>query len=571
MKSNSVFRIRFISVGVCLAVIILIGKLYALQVISGDDFRLKAERQYLQPNENIFNRGTIFFRNKDDSIVGAAILKTGFTIGINPKALLNPQEAYQKINTIIPLDQKTFFARASQKDSLYAVIGKKVEEEAAKKIDALKIPGVLVYKDRYRFYPHKSLAANVLGLVGYKGAVYAGRYGLESYYQDVLSRDTSDLYANFFAEIFSNIKKGVSAKSRFEGDVETTIEPTAQVFLEKELAAVEDKWRSKTSGGIIMDPKNGEIYAMANYPTFDPNAFQNEKDPAVFSNPIVEHVYEMGSIIKPLTMSAGLDSGTVTAESTYVDNGFLTLNNSKISNFDGKGRGLVNMQTVLNESLNTGAAFVAGKMGNELFSDYFRAFGLGEETGIDLPNETPGLIDNLKSPRDLEHATASFGQGIAMSPIITIRAMSALANGGYLATPHLVKQIDYTVGVSKKITYDKGLQVIKPATAEEISRMLVVVVDKALLGGTVKMKNYSIAAKTGTAQIAKEGGGGYYTDRYLHSFFGYFPAYNPKFIVFLYTLEPKGVGGDFASHTLTAPFMETAKFLINYYKIPPDR
>jgi|GEM_PF-2280401 len=175
MKSNSVFRIRFISVGVCLAVIILIGKLYALQVISGDDFRLKAERQYLQPNENIFNRGTIFFRNKDDSIVGAAILKTGFTIGINPKALLNPQEAYQKINTIIPLDQKTFFARASQKDSLYAVIGKKVEEEAAKKIDALKIPGVLVYKDRYRFYPHKSLAANVLGLVGYKGAVYAGK------------------------------------------------------------------------------------------------------------------------------------------------------------------------------------------------------------------------------------------------------------------------------------------------------------------------------------------------------------------------------------------------------------
>jgi len=571
MKSNSVFRIRVISGIISFIVIVLLSKLYAIQVVSGDDFRLKAERQYLHPNENTFNRGTIFFRNKDESVVGAAILKTGFTLSVNPKALENTEQVFEKINKIIPIDQKAFLAQAAKKDSLYAIIAKKVEEEAAKKIEALKINGVLLYKDRYRFYPSKSLAGNVLGLVGYKGNVLAGRYGLESYYDDTLSRNSSDLYSNFFAEIFSNIKKTVNSKSKFEGDILSAIEPTVQAFLEKELVAVEDKWRSKSSGGVIMDPKNGEIYAMANYPAFDPNSFQNEKDPGIFANPIVEHVYEMGSIVKPLTLAAGLDSGTITAESTYVDNGFLILNNSKISNFDGKARGTVNMQTVLNESLNTGAAYVAGKMGKDIFSDYFRRFGLGEETGIDMPNETPGLIDNLRSPRDIEHATASFGQGIAMSPIITIRAMSALANGGYLVTPHLIKQIDYKIGVSKKITYDKGLQVIKPETSEEISRMLVNVVDKALLDGSVKMKNYSIAAKTGTAQIAKEGGGGYYTDRYLHSFFGYFPAYNPKFIIFLYTLEPKGVGGDFASHTLTVPFIETTKFLINYYKIPPDR
>jgi cell division protein FtsI/penicillin-binding protein 2 len=229
------------------------------------------------------------------------------------------------------------------------------------------------------------------------------------------------------------------------------------------------------------------------------------------------------------------------------------------------------MQTVLNDSLNTGVSFVVGKMGNQLFTDYFKKFGLGEETGIDMPNEAPGLIDNLNSPREIEHATASFGQGIAMSPIITVRALSALANGGYLVTPHLVKKIDYTTGLSKNLSYEKGTQVIKPETSQTISKMLVTVVDKALLGGSVKMPNYSIGAKTGTAQIAKEGGGGYYADRYLHSFFGYFPASNPKFIVFFYTLEPKGVGGDFASHTLTMPFIDTTKFLINYYKIPPDR
>lgn len=571
MSSRSIFRIRFISACIAIVVMLFIAKLYFLQIVSGDDFRMRAERQYLQPNQTIYDRGAIFFQNKDGSTVGAAILKTGFTLGINPKLLENPDSAFKAVNDIFPIDKKNFLARASQKDTLYSIIAKKIDGSLAEKISALKIPGVLVYKDRYRFYPFNTTASNVIGLVGYKVDTLAGRYGLESYYDDTLERNSSGLYSNFFAEIFSDIKKSIDSESKFEGDIITSVEPTVEDFLEKSIAGIQNKWGSRSTGGIIMNPKTGEIFAMGNVPTFDPNALQNESDPGIFSNPIVENVYEMGSIIKPLTMASGIDSGTVTASTTYNDNGFLILNGSKISNFDGKGRGVVDMQEVLNQSLNTGAAFVAGKMGNDLFSDYFRRFGFGQETGIDMPNETPGLIQNLASPRDIEHATASFGQGIAMSPINTVRALSSLANGGYLVTPHLVKRIEYKIGVGKNISYEKGTQVIKPSTSEEITRMLVTVVDKALLGGTFKMARYSIAAKTGTAQIAKSGGGGYYSDKYLHSFFGYFPAYNPQFIIFLYTVEPKGVGGDFASHTLTAPFMDIAKFLINYYKIPPDR
>lgn len=571
MGPRQTSRLRLISVFVIGITLLLVGKLYFLQIVSGENFRGRAERQYLRPNENIFSRGSIFFQNKDESLVGAATLKIGFTIGINPQVLKNPETVFEKINAIVPIDKKNFLARAAQKESVYVIIAKKVDETAAKKIAVLKIAGVLVYKDQYRFYPLHSLGANILGIVGYKGDTLAGRYGLESYYEDVLSRNSSTLYSNFFAEIFSGLKKTVDKQSKFEGDIITSIEPTVENFLEKELVGIQEKWNSRATGGVIMNPTNGEIYAMGNYPTFDPNALQNEKSSAIFSNPIVENVYEMGSIVKPLTMAAGIDSGTITAETTYEDKGFLILNNSKISNFDGKGRGVVNMQSVLNDSLNTGAAYVASKMGKDLFADYFRRFGFGEETGIDLPNETPGLIENLNSPRDIEHATAAYGQGVAMSPINTLRALASLANGGHLVTPHLVKKIDYKIGISKNIGYEKGTQVLKPETSEEISRMLVNVVDKALLGGTVKIKDYSIAAKTGTAQIAKSGGGGYYSDRYFHSFFGYFPAYNPKFIVFLYTIEPKGVGGDFASHTLTAPFMNITKFLINYYKIPPDR
>ena len=227
------------------------------------------------------------------------------------------------------------------------------------------------------------------------------------------------------------------------------------------------------------------------------------------------------------------------------------------------------MQEVLNQSLNTGATFVALKMGNKKFSEYMKSFGLGTETGIDLPNETKGLISNLDSTREIEMATASYGQGIAMTPIGTVRALAALGNGGYLVTPHLVKKIQFDNGLFKKITFEPGKQVISSETSEEITRMLVKVVDEALAGGKVKLPDYSIAAKTGTAQMSDEGRSGYVDGKYLHSFFGYFPAYNPKFLIFLFHTYPKGVR--YASETLTQPFMDITKFLINYYEIPPDR
>ena len=227
------------------------------------------------------------------------------------------------------------------------------------------------------------------------------------------------------------------------------------------------------------------------------------------------------------------------------------------------------MQEVLSQSLNTGVAHIASLLGNDQFRKYLYGLKLGSETGIDLPNEAYGLVKNLETSRELEFAQASFGQGIALTPIATVRALSTLANGGVLITPHLVKRIEYENGKSQEIGFPPPERVFRQETSEDVTRMLVTVVDTALKKGKAKNPYYTVAAKTGTAQIADHENGGYYSDRYLHSFFGYFPAYDPKFLIFLYTVEPKGV--QYASETLTDPFIDLVQFLINYYAILPDR
>ena len=580
MNSNSVQRIRILLGIVVFAALVLITKLYFVQIVHGDLYSSKADRQYVKPNTVLFDRGTIFFQKRDGSEVAAASVKDGFTLALVPKLIKDPQAAYQAVSKIITgvggsgsaavvLDKTSFIAKASKANDPYEEISKKIDHDTGTAIGALNIPGVQVFKDTWRIYPGNSTAAQTIGLVGFKGDEVAGRYGLERYYEDVLKRSVSSLNINFFAELFADIKNTVFKTQALEGDVVTSIEPSVEGYLEKSLADTQAKWQSDSIGGIIMNPTTGAIYAMASLPTFNPNDVSKVKDPKVFSNPLVENNYEMGSIMKPLTMAAGLDSGAITADSTYDDKGFLVLDGRRIENFDGKARGVIPMQEVLSQSLNVGAAYIENKTGMQTFSKYFLSYGLGSLTGIDQPNEQKGIVTNLNSKREIEHATAAYGQGIAMTPIETVRALSVLANGGKLLRPHIAQKIEYDLGTSQTIDGGAPVQVLKQETADEVTRMLVTVVDKALKKGAVKMEHYSIAAKTGTAQIADPANGGYYKDRYLHSFFGYFPAYKPEFIVFLYHVYPKNV--QYASETLTDPFIDIAKFLISYYEIPPDR
>lgn len=566
MKDRHLYNIWFINIVILCFTILLIVKLGYLQIMRGEYYRDKAEAQYTV-SPDTFDRGIIFFMEKTGRTISAATVVPDYTLAIDPTKITNKEALADKLLAYISFDRADFIARAGRTGDQYEEVAKHLSEKEITGIKNLDDKAIILKKDKKRFYPGGQIAAQVLGFVGSNGTAVTGRYGLERYYQETLAR-TSSNSSSFFADLFLKPGAVILSDRAREGDIVTTIEPTVQGFLERVLQKdILEKYHAAGVGGIIMDPKTGEIYAMASAPTFDPNNFAKEKKQAVFVNPMVEGVYEMGSIVKPLTVAAGIDAGVVTASTTYNDTGFLILNKSRISNYDGKARGVVPIQEILNQSLNVGAAFVMSRLGKERFRDYFKAYGLGKETGIDLPNEGAGNIHNLESPRDVEYATASFGQGISMTPIETVRALAVLANGGVLVTPHVVKSTEYSLGPSRDYVPGSEPRVLKKETSEEISRMLTVVVDKALMGGTLKMEHYSIAAKTGTAQLVEDGG--YSKTDYLHTFFGYFPAKDPRFIVFLSVKSPQGE--EYASHTLSLPFMQIAKFLINYYEIPPDR
>ena len=320
-------------------------------------------------------------------------------------------------------------------------------------------------------------------------------------------------------------------------------------------------------GGIIIiqDPTTGKILAMADNPSFDPNNY-SDYQPGLFLNKSIQEVFEPGSSYKPITMAMGLDLGKVTPQTTFTDVGFIKAAEYTIKNYSDKVFGTQTMSQVLEKSINTGAMYVENTIGDENFLNYSINTGFGQRTGIDLPGEVNGDITNLYSKRKINYLTASFGQGIAVTPIQLINAYSAIANGGKLMKPYIVEKI-IKEGGGEMVTKPEIMSIpFSEKTSNKLKTMLVGVVDNGF--DKARINGYDIAGKTGTAQIP-DGKGGYEEKEFIHDFLGFAPAYDPKFVILIKMERPKGI--QFAADRLSPTFREVAQFLINYYKIPPTR
>lgn len=565
MVSNFSKRIKIVGVLVSVVAILVVSRLFQIQIVKGSYYQEKGKGTYSSKTTNI-DRGVIYFKGKDGELVGGAVMKTGYSLILKPDLISDPEALYIKLDPFIEMEKDEFISRASKKGDPHEEIQNRLTLEDVNKIKLLGEKGVSTSSESWRFYPGSTLASQVLGIVAFKGDDLGGRYGIERSYEDTLRGEKDKISVNIFAELFSGLT-GDSDDGM--GDLVTTIEPTVELHLENALSNIKEKWGARTVGGIIMDPRTGEIIAMATSPSFDANNFKDIESVSVLSNPSVERVYEFGSVVKPLIMAAALDRGVVTPETTYFDSGFVQVEDKVINNFDKKGRGLVSMQDVLNQSLNTGMVFVFNRLGSDSMRDYLTNYGIREKTGIDLPGEVRPLTSNLESPRDLEYANASFGQGIAMTPINLISALSVLANGGHKITPHVGYEINYKDGGSlplgKEISEEK---VLGDQALTDIRDMLITVVDKGYAQYNLSLSDYAVAAKTGTGQIARADGKGYVEGENMHTLFGFFPAYNPQFIMLFYAEAPKA---RYAVESLSGEFFNTVKFLLSYYDVPPDR
>ncbi|MBI3589264.1 MAG: penicillin-binding protein 2 [Candidatus Liptonbacteria bacterium] len=528
-----------------LAYAFLLFHLYSLQILSNQNYTAKAESQYAASGFLKANRGGIYFTDKDGGKLPAVLNKNFPIIYAVPKGIEDPPEAASLLAPVLHVPLKDLEKKLSKKDDLYELLIKKADLETVAKVKDFKLKGIYIDQESARFYPFGTLMSQVLGFVGPtdSSGEETGHYGLESFYNSTLAGENDNAL----------VKSLVATKQG--QDLNLTIDANIQIEAQKILSRLVTSKNAKSGSVIVQDPKTGKILAFENYPGFDPNNY-GTYDLGLFSNPSVQGIYEPGSVFKIITMAAGIDSGKITPDTTFVDTGVLKVSGREIKNWDLKAHGKITMTNVIEQSVNTGAAFAERETGHIIFKKYLQTFGLEEKTGIDLPGELNGDLKRLKTGApEVAFATASFGQGVAITEIELLNAFSSIANGGHLMTPYLNSDLK-----PKEIR-----RTVSATTAQKVAQMMVSAVDKAEIG---KINGYRLAGKTGTAQVPdfKKGG---YTDKVINTYLGFGPVSDAKFVILIRLNEPEGA--PLAGTTVVPAFRSLAQFILNYYNLPPDR
>ncbi len=473
-----ILLIIFISLG-----LLIWGRFFYLSVIRHEYYLAKA-KVISESSNSTAPRGSIFLTDKN-ALPFAAVLNKEFPLVYAiPAKIKEPEILAEKLAPILELDKEILIQKLSKTGDPYEILKKKVSEEVAKIIKNQNEIGVGVEDETLRYYPEGLYLSHVIGFLGFNKNGQAGQYGLEEYYDKELT--------------------GFVASADLILTIDSAIQSQAGVLISK---TVKD-WQADGGSIIVMNPNDGSVFAMASFPDFDANNYFTTPNPDFFINPTTLKRYEPGSVFKPITMAIGIETGAVTPETEYYNTGTVKVGNKVISNsIPDKVLGWQTMTKVLEQSLNTGAVFVEQKIPKDTFLRYLKDFGIDSKTGIDV-SEITGDLSVLGSMRDINFATASFGQGVAMTPIGLIRALAVVANGGKLIKPHLVKNIVYHNGENYKVKSELFQQVISSETSAKLISMMIKVVENGS-GRQARVTGYTIAGKTGTAQVPDLRRGGY--------------------------------------------------------------
>jgi len=519
-------RLNFIFFFLLVFSAVILGRLFFIQVLQADFYKALAQGLLPPENEIQIERGEIFLKGGEP----LAINKDFPLVFASPPKVTDKVKTAETLSQILSLD-KNFILGKLNLDTLYSPIKNKLTEEEVELLKKTDLSGVYLTEERGRFYPQESLASQVIGFLG---ADREGQYGLEEHYDDILMN------------------------SGMDSSLTLTLDYNIQFEAEKLLKEAKENLEIEGGQIVVIEPNSGKIIALANFPNFDPNRygeFATDGNLEIFKNGMTQETFEPGSVFKPITFAAALEEGKITPQTTYTDEGKVQIGGWPIYNYDGRVYGEQTMTNVLEKSINTGAVFVESQLPHHIFLDYIQKFGIFEKSGIDLPEVYSGN-EEFKKGYEINFATASFGQGIQMTPIQLARAYCAIANGGKLVRPHLVED-------SLEIEPQQS-QVVSQKTASQLTAMLVSVTENGF-GKKAKVPGYYIAGKTGTAQIPE--GGKYSTEKTIQSFVGFAPAFNPQFLILVKLNNPKAKTAEYSALPI---FHALAEYIIHYWQIPPD-
>ena len=538
---------------------LIIARLFWWQVISSDKLTAMADSQYAQTLSLPAKRGEIFSND-------------GFPLVTNQQAFLLFAETKKindlafnlKLAKILEVSEASISAKISP-DLFWVALAHKIPNEQAKEIKKLNLAGVGLSPEAQRFYPEASTSAHLLGFLGSdENGKEKGYFGLEGYYDRELAgregvlRQEKDVWGNPILFGTQNEQKAVDGRS-----LNLYLDRNIQYLVENKLKNAMEKYGAKSGSVIVMDPVTGGILAMATLPNFDPGKF-GEFSGDVYKNPVVSDSYEPGSTFKVVIMASAVDAGLVKANDLYDDSGPVKIGDYYIRTWNDQYIGKETATQIIEHSSNTGMVWVGKKLGKNRLLSYLDKFGFNQQTGIDLEGEAEINPRPKADWGEIDLATASFGQGIAVTPIQMLQAVNVIAGGGKLVKPLVVASVIDSNG--KKIAIEPKIirQVIKSETAEVIKKMMVAAVENGE-AKWAKVKGYKIAGKTGTAQIPIAGH--YDPTKTNATFVGFAPADKPRFTMLVKLTEP--ASSPWAAETAAPLFFDIARELFNYYGISP--
>jgi len=547
-------RFVFLGVAITLALLAITGRLIELHVIDAPAYARLAEEQRTRDMELSPRRGTIFDREGEP----LAISVEARSIYATPKFVKDPAATAQSLSAVLGGDTSTYEEKL-RRDAGFVYIARKVDIERANALKELDLAGIGFLDDSRRVYPFGDLAGQVLGFVGIDNI---GLTGIEKYYDNVLSGTPGRVIAERDPS-GRPIPGGVMyAQMPVDGsDITLTIDKDIQHTVQTVLAETVKSSGAVGGNVVVMDPKDGSIYAMASYPGFDPNNFMSA-DQSAFRNRAITDVYEPGSTLKALTVAAVIDKGLFTPESVFDLPASIQLGGRTIGEARRREFVQINLTEILAVSSNVGTVKLGMAMGPENIYEYFDRFGLNEVPGVDFPGQARGVLRPVEQWSASTIGTVTYGQGVSLTPLQLARAMCAIANGGELPTPHLSSPAEGADDPTRSRT-----RVISQATSATMREMLSSAVASGT-GSAAAVPGYSVAGKTGTALKVKEDGTGYAQGKYIASFAGFLPADDPQVLILVNIDEParEAYGG-----VLAAPaFRRIAEFIVSHLGISPQ-